>query len=108
MQEAGAFSLVLEAVPSELAGEITRSLHIPTIGIGAGPGCDAQVLVLTDLLGLSDGKLPKFAKAYANLREEIADAAQAFAREVEAGTFPDREHSYEYPPPVASPESGTP
>ncbi len=95
LQKAGAFSIVLEGVPAELGTRITDHLHIPTIGIGAGPGCDAQVLVLTDLLGLSDGKLPKFAKAYANLREEIADAAQAFAREVEAGTFPDREHSYE-------------
>jgi 3-methyl-2-oxobutanoate hydroxymethyltransferase len=69
-------------------------LHIPTIGIGAGPGCDAQVLVITDLLGLSEGK-PKFAKAYANLREEIAAAAGAFALEVQTGTFPDPEHSYE-------------
>ena len=94
MQEAGAFSLVLEAVPSELAGEITRSLDIPTIGIGAGPGCDAQVLVLTDLLGLSQRRLPKFARAYADLRGDIGRAAASFARDVEEGAFPDADHSY--------------
>jgi 3-methyl-2-oxobutanoate hydroxymethyltransferase len=95
LQKAGAFSIVLEGVPAELGTRITEHLHIPTIGIGAGPGCDAQVLVITDLLGLSEGKPPKFAKAYANLREEIAEAAEAFAREVQAGTFPDPDHSYE-------------
>jgi 3-methyl-2-oxobutanoate hydroxymethyltransferase len=95
LQKAGAFSIVLEGVPAELGSRITEQLHIPTIGIGAGPGCDGQVLVITDLLGLSEGKPPKFAKAYANLPEEIARAAQAFAAEVEAGTFPDAEHSYE-------------
>jgi 3-methyl-2-oxobutanoate hydroxymethyltransferase len=94
LQKAGAFSIVLEGVPAELGTRITEHLHIPTIGIGAGPGCDAQVLVITDLVGLSEGRPPKFAKAYANLREEIARAARAFAGEVQAGTFPDPEHSY--------------
>jgi len=95
LEKAGAFSLVLEGVPAGLGGRLTRALHIPTIGIGAGPDCDAQVLVVSDLLGISEGKLPKFAKAYANLRQEISLAARAFAGEVESGTFPDREHSYE-------------
>ncbi|MGH2660689.1 MAG: 3-methyl-2-oxobutanoate hydroxymethyltransferase [Actinomycetota bacterium] len=94
LDKAGAFSMVLEGVPADLGERITSSVQIPTIGIGAGPGCDAQVLVITDLLGLSEGKLPKFAKAYANLRDEIADAARAFAKEVEEGTFPDEGHSY--------------
>ena len=94
LEKAGAFSIVLEAMPAELGSEITRSVQIPTIGIGAGPHCDAQVLVLTDLLGLSDRKTPKFAKAYANLREEITRAARAFADEVESGGFPDPSHCY--------------
>lgn len=94
LEKAGIFSLVLEGLPAELGERITRHLQVPTIGIGAGPHCDAQVLVLTDLLGLSDGKTPKFAKAYANLREEIDRAVRAFAEDVERGTFPDGEHSY--------------
>ncbi len=95
VEKAGAFAVVLEGVPADLGARITADLHTPTIGIGAGPGCDAQVLVITDLVGLSEGKLPKFATAYANLREEIEAAARAFAEDVEAGTFPDRQHSYE-------------
>jgi 3-methyl-2-oxobutanoate hydroxymethyltransferase len=93
LEKAGAFAMVLEAMPSELAGEITRSLTIPTIGIGAGPGCDGQVLVVHDLLGLTEHP-PKLAKAYANLREEIARAATAFAEDVASGGFPDESHSY--------------
>jgi 3-methyl-2-oxobutanoate hydroxymethyltransferase len=93
LEKAGAFSIVLEAVPVDLGAEITRSLQIPTIGIGAGPLCDAQVLVVNDLLGLNE-KLPKLAKPYANLREEIASAAARFAADVEAGAFPDEAHSY--------------
>jgi 3-methyl-2-oxobutanoate hydroxymethyltransferase len=93
LEKAGAFAIVIEGVPSDLGAEITRTLRIPTIGIGAGPGTDAQVLVVNDLLGLSE-RLPKFAKAYANLRRTIADAARAFATEVEAGTFPDEAHAY--------------
>jgi 3-methyl-2-oxobutanoate hydroxymethyltransferase len=94
MEKAGAFALVLEGIPSELGGEITGALEIPTIGIGAGPDCDGQVLVLTDLLGLNSGHYPKFAKPYANLREEITRAVTAYARDVEGGRFPDEEHSY--------------
>ncbi len=93
LEKAGAFSIVLEAIPAELAAEITRSLQIPTIGIGAGPHCDAQVLVIHDLLGITD-RPPRFAKAYADLGTQTERAARAFAREVEEGTFPDEEHSY--------------
>lgn len=93
IEKAGAFSIVLEAMPAELAREITARTQIPTIGIGAGPHCDAQVLVLTDLLGLSQ-RIPKLAKAYADLRGTIAQAARAFAEEVAAGTFPDEARTY--------------
>ena len=93
LEKAGAFAVVLEAMPSEVAADITRSLQVPTIGIGAGVACDAQVLVVNDLLGLNE-RLPKLAKAYADLRTTIAEAATAFARDVEAGTFPDDAHSY--------------
>jgi 3-methyl-2-oxobutanoate hydroxymethyltransferase len=93
LQKAGAFAIVIEGVPSDLGAEITRTLEIPTIGIGAGPGTDAQVLVVNDLLGLSE-RLPRFARAYADLRSEIGDAARAFAADVERGAFPDAEHAY--------------
>jgi 3-methyl-2-oxobutanoate hydroxymethyltransferase len=93
LEKAGAFAIVLEGVPTDLGAEITRMLEIPTIGIGAGPGTDAQVLVVHDLLGLSE-RLPRFAKPYADLRRVIADAARAFASDVEARAFPDEEHSY--------------
>jgi 3-methyl-2-oxobutanoate hydroxymethyltransferase len=94
LEEAGAFALVLECVPSDLAAQVTRSLHIPTIGIGAGPDCDAQVLVINDLLGLTPGKAPKFVKQYADLRAVISDAARRYAAEVAAGEYPGPEHSY--------------
>jgi 3-methyl-2-oxobutanoate hydroxymethyltransferase len=94
LEKAGAFSIVLEGIPTDLGREITESVSVPTIGIGAGPHCDGQVLVITDLLGLGGGKYPKFAKPYANLRDEITRAAQAYARDVETGAFPDEEHSY--------------
>ena len=93
LEKAGAFSIVLEAMPAELGSEITRSLQIPTIGIGAGPHCDAQVLVINDVLGLSQ-KPPKLAKAYTNLRETITDSVTRFASDVADGTFPDEDHSY--------------
>ena len=93
LEKAGAFAIVLEALPADLAADLTRSLQIPTIGIGAGPGTDAQVLVLHDLLGLSE-RLPRFARAYADLRGTISEAAGAFAADVAAGRFPDDEHSY--------------
>lgn len=95
IEDAGAFALVLEAVPSELATRITAALSIPTIGIGAGPGCDGQVLVIHDLIGLTDGKAPRFVKRYADVRSTIADAAASFADEVARGTYPGPEHSYD-------------
>ncbi|GGR94213.1 3-methyl-2-oxobutanoate hydroxymethyltransferase [Streptomyces nojiriensis] len=93
-QDAGAFAVVLELVPAELAAEVTRSLHIPTVGIGAGADCDAQVLVWTDMMGLTGGKMPKFVKQYAKLRETMTDAAKAFAEDVVGGTFPQAEHAF--------------
>ncbi|MDP8957247.1 MAG: 3-methyl-2-oxobutanoate hydroxymethyltransferase, partial [Actinomycetota bacterium] len=94
LEKTGIFSLVLEGIPEAVAAEITDSLSIPTIGIGAGPHCDGQVLVLTDLLGLGGGRYPKFAKPYANLRDEITRAVHAFRDEVSTGVFPDEAHSY--------------
>jgi 3-methyl-2-oxobutanoate hydroxymethyltransferase len=94
MDKSGIFSLVLEGVPESLAAKITEAVSVPTIGIGAGPHCDAQVLVLTDLLGLGFGAYPKFAKPYLRLREEITNAVETFRDEVVAGTFPDDAHSY--------------
>ena len=94
LEQAGAFSLVLEGVPGELASRVTDALRIPTIGIGAGAGTDGQVLVFHDLLGLTTGKAPKFVKRYANLAEDIANAAQRFAKEVSSGEFPGPEHAY--------------
>lgn len=93
IEKAGAFSIVLEGVPADLGREITGSVGVPTIGIGAGPHCDAQVLVVNDLLGLTP-RIPKLAKAYADLRGTIAEAARAFAEDVAKGAFPDEEHSY--------------
>lgn len=94
LEKSGIFSLVLEGIPSRVARRVTESVSVPTIGIGAGPHCDAQVLVITDLLGLGGGRYPKFVKTYANLREEITRAVRRFAEEVETGNFPDRDHSY--------------
>ncbi|WP_255950896.1 3-methyl-2-oxobutanoate hydroxymethyltransferase [Streptomyces odontomachi] len=93
VQDAGAFAVVLELVPAELAAEVTRVLHIPTVGIGAGPDCDAQVLVWTDMLGLTGGKLPRFVKQYANLREVMSNAVKSFADDVVGGSYPLEEHS---------------
>lgn len=94
LEQAGAFSLVLEGVPSALAGRITKSLRIPTIGIGAGPQTDGQVLVFHDVMGLTTGKAPKFVKRYANLADDISRAAQQFSEDVRTGAFPAPEHSY--------------
>ena len=94
LEQAGAFSLVLEGVPNAVATRVTRAVHIPTIGIGAGPGTDGQVLVLHDMLGMTSGKPPKFVKRYANLAQEIGKAAQQYAQEVGSGAFPGPEHSY--------------
>jgi 3-methyl-2-oxobutanoate hydroxymethyltransferase len=93
LEKAGAFAIVLELVPAELAARITAALTIPTIGIGAGVDCDAQILVWTDLVGLT-AKPPKLAKAYRNLRQEITGAAEEFARDVRGGTFPAAENTF--------------
>ncbi|MGA6993436.1 MAG: 3-methyl-2-oxobutanoate hydroxymethyltransferase [Candidatus Deferrimicrobiaceae bacterium] len=94
VQEAGAFSVVLEGIPADLAGEITEELAIPTIGIGAGPRCDGQVLVMQDLLGLFDEFRPKFVKRFGELKKPVRDAVRAYADEVRRGKFPGKEHSF--------------
>ena len=95
LEDAGAFSLVIELVPSETAKMITESVDIPTIGIGAGPHCDGQVLVLWDMLGLFEDFKPKFLKRYANVRSVIRDAVNQYSEEVRSGVFPEPEHSFE-------------
>lgn len=94
LQEAGCFAIVLEVIPASVADVVTRQLTIPTIGIGAGAGCDGQVLVLHDMLGLFTGFKPKFVKRYAELREPILAALRAYVAEVETHTFPAEEHIY--------------
>jgi len=92
--ESGVFSLVLEAIPAQLGELVTKELSVPTIGIGAGPGCDGQVLVLYDMLGLFQRFLPKFVKRYANLGESIATALEQYCQEVESEAFPAAEHCF--------------
>jgi 3-methyl-2-oxobutanoate hydroxymethyltransferase len=94
LQQAGAFAVVLEGIPRELAKTITADLEIPTIGIGAGPDCDAQVLVIHDMLGLTQDPMPKFVRAYGDLGRQALEAARAFADDVREGVFPDDAHSY--------------
>jgi 3-methyl-2-oxobutanoate hydroxymethyltransferase len=94
VEAAGAFAVVLEAVPRELAAQITRELRIPTIGIGAGPDCDGQVLVIHDLLGLTFGQTPRFARQYANLGEIMSKAVHEYCEDVRSGTFPSDGESY--------------
>jgi 3-methyl-2-oxobutanoate hydroxymethyltransferase len=94
LEEAGAFAVVLEMVTSEVALQATQTLTIPTIGIGAGPDCDAQVLVWQDMAGLRRGRMPKFVKTYGDLRGALFEATKAFASEVVSGSFPDDDHSY--------------
>lgn len=94
LQDAGVVSIVLEVIPSELAKEITETLEIPTIGIGAGMYCDGQVLVLHDVIGLFERFTPKFVKRYANLRNDVLKAIERFKEEVIRGEFPDKEHSF--------------
>lgn len=94
LQEAGAFALVMEMVPGDVAAEITKRLDIPTIGIGAGPSCDAQVLVWSDMAGLRTGRMPRFVKQYADLHGVLLKAAQDYAAEVGDGTFPAEEHTF--------------
>jgi 3-methyl-2-oxobutanoate hydroxymethyltransferase len=94
LEAAGAFSVVLEAVPADLAAHVTEVLSIPTIGIGAGASTDAQVIVWQDMAGLSAGPLPRFVKQYADLRSTLSDAVLQWADEVRSGAFPDAEHTY--------------
>ena len=94
VEDAGAFAIVLEGIPLDLAAEITHRLTIPTIGIGAGPHCDGQILVLHDVLGLCDRFAPKFAKRYANLWQVAGEAIRAYARDVSTRAFPSDEHSF--------------
>ncbi|MBN1932929.1 MAG: 3-methyl-2-oxobutanoate hydroxymethyltransferase [Desulfobacterales bacterium] len=94
VEEAGAFSVVLEGIPAEIAAKITQALTIPTIGIGAGPDCDGQILVVHDLLGLNEGHLPKFVKQYTHLAETARAAVKLYAEEVQSGKFPAPEHCY--------------
>ena len=94
LQEAGCFSVVLELVPAALADKVSKALEIPTIGIGAGPHCDGQVLVLPDLLGLNDRFTPKFLKRYASLADDSRKALAAYTEEVRAGKYPGPEHSF--------------
>jgi 3-methyl-2-oxobutanoate hydroxymethyltransferase len=91
---AGAFAIVLECVPAEAAARITEALKIPTIGIGSGAGCDGQILVLHDLLGLNPGHVPRHVKAYADLKNVVTQAVAQYRDEVRAGIFPDREHAF--------------
>jgi 3-methyl-2-oxobutanoate hydroxymethyltransferase len=95
LQDAGAFSVVLEMVPAPVAAQITEVLKVPTIGIGAGPECDAQVLVWQDMAGLRGGKMARFVKQYADLRGTLLQAARDYATEVRDGSFPTAEHSFE-------------
>ncbi|MDD8019772.1 MAG: 3-methyl-2-oxobutanoate hydroxymethyltransferase [Acidobacteriota bacterium] len=103
LERSGAFAVVLESVPEELAKEISASLKIPTIGIGAGPDCDGQVLVINDMLGLSAGYMPKFVKKYAELTEVISKAVNNYMLDVRQGRFPDDQHSYHLKKEIAGP-----
>jgi 3-methyl-2-oxobutanoate hydroxymethyltransferase len=97
LEAAGCFAVVLEAVPAAVAAEVTRRLSVPTIGIGAGADCDGQVLVWHDLLGLYEGRAPRFVKRYAEVGDEIKRALERFAEEVRSGRFPDEQHTYAMP-----------
>ena len=102
VEAAGAFSIVLEGIPRELAAEITKSLRIPTIGIGAGPDCDGQILVLHDLLGLTFQEPPKFARRYANVGEVMSQAVREYCADVQGGSFPSDAESYHAPSAIKS------
>ena len=94
LQAAGAFAVVLESVPADLGRRVSEALRIPTVGIGAGPYCDAQILVWQDMAGLTTGRLPRFVKRYATLRDTLLDATRRFTDDVSGGRYPDAEHSY--------------
>ena len=102
LEEAGAFAIVLEVIPREIAKIITETIKIPTIGIGAGHDCDIQVIVFHDLLGFSFGKLPRFVRQYANLTETITDAITKFAEDVRSGNYPNNDESYGLPEETAA------
>lgn len=94
MEAAGAFAVLMEMVPGEVAERVTAAVSVPTIGIGAGAGCDGQVLVWQDAFGLRTGRMAKFVKQYADLHQVLHDAAAAYAADVRAGTFPGDEHTF--------------
>lgn len=94
LEAAGAFAVVLEMVAADAAAEVTKRLSVPTVGIGAGPDCDAQVLVWQDMAGMRSGRMPRFVKAYGDLRGALSEATRAFAEDVVAGSFPAEEHTY--------------
>ena len=98
LEQAGAFAIVLECIPVDLAGAISEQIKIPTIGIGAGPWCDGQILVTNDILGMPSQFTPKFVKKYADLAGIVQGAAAAYVKETKKGSFPDDEHSYHSPP----------
>jgi 3-methyl-2-oxobutanoate hydroxymethyltransferase len=94
VEEAGAFAVVLEMVPSSVAAQVTEELSIPTISVGAGPDCDGQLLVWSDWAGFTRGRIPKFVKQYASIGQTLLDAAVAFREDVESGVYPAPEHEY--------------
>jgi 3-methyl-2-oxobutanoate hydroxymethyltransferase len=94
LQEAGCFAIVLEKIPAALAAEVTASLHIPTIGIGAGPGCDGQVLVMHDMLGINTEFKPRFLRQYLNIHEQATTAVQQYINDVKSGSFPSSNEQY--------------
>src|SRR5262249_18711154 len=94
LEDAGAFAIVLELIPANVAARVTEAVSIPTIGIGAGPECSGQVLVLHDLLGLNDRFTPRFLKRYAALAEDVRGAIRAFGTDVRSGSYPDAAHSF--------------
>lgn len=98
LEEAGVFSIVLECIPGQVARAVTKMLKIPTIGIGAGPDCDGQIIVFHDLVGLSDGHLPKFVKKYLDLHDLILRALKEYTKDVREGLFPDKNHTYHIKP----------
>ncbi|MEZ5189826.1 MAG: 3-methyl-2-oxobutanoate hydroxymethyltransferase, partial [Schumannella sp.] len=95
VEDAGAFAVVMEMVPADVAKRVTAELKIPTISVGAGPHTDGQLMVWTDWAGLTTGRIPKFVKQYANLAQVLTDAAQTFIAEVASGAYPDADHSYD-------------
>jgi 3-methyl-2-oxobutanoate hydroxymethyltransferase len=94
LEQAGAFAIVLESVPADLGSRVSAALRIPTVGIGAGPGCDAQILVWQDMAGLTTGRLPQFVKQYGNLHADLLAATRQYVSEVANGSYPDQAHSY--------------